>query len=561
MEIVMEENIYLESLKHRNYEMYKYFNKGIEIISELKSKMYEAYLVGGAVRDFLLNRDFNDIDIATNATPDEVSEIFKNYQLDSTYAQWGCITIIDAGFRFEITTFRNEEYVKYKIKDVHYSKKLVDDVIRRDYTISALALTPNLTIIDLVDGQKDLEKGIVRVIGSGKRRFKDDPSRMLRGIGLVARYGYEIESNTMRAMRKSKPFLKEVSELKITLEMAKMLESQYGLRALHLIDDHNLFRYLPNYAYWVKIMMKHYKKLTYIEKFVLLYRITGKLPENIALSKEKAVTAKKLYDLSQMLSVSKVEPMMVFSYPLEDLLAADRISKAYNKRYRKQKNKIKQIHKKLPISKIAELNFSARELSAIVREDQKHLISGIMDEILYKVVNKELPNLSDILRNEALKLLSQSTFEQRPTQEEVDTKKTKPLFFKKEKKDDSERYFDDQHAERELLEKVYDEQDMDIDEQADEAIPFDMSYYEQLAKDQDESSEASIDEETLSELKREYDEDYTHIYSIYMKSIQGFATMSISEQQARLYEIKQQAKAFLLQNNPKYNILLERGII
>ena len=109
MEIVMEENMYLESLKHRNYEMYKYFNKGIEIISELKSKMYEAYFVGGAVRDFLLNRDFNDIDIATNATPDEVSEIFKNYKLDSTYAQWGCVTIIDAGFRFEITTFRNEE--------------------------------------------------------------------------------------------------------------------------------------------------------------------------------------------------------------------------------------------------------------------------------------------------------------------------------------------------------------------------------------------------------------------------------------------------------------------
>ena len=182
-----------------------------------------------------------------------------------------------------------------------------------------------------------------------------------------------------------------------------------------------------------------------------------------------------------------------------------------------------------------------------------------MDEILYKVVNKELPNISDILRNEALKLLSQSTFEQRPPQEEGEIKKAKPIFFKKEKRDDSERYFDDQHAERELLEKVYEEEDMEVP--IDESIPFDMSYYEQLAQAQEVSNGTSMDEEALSELKREYDEDYTHIYSIYMKSIQGFATMSISEQQARLYEIKQQAKAFLLQNNPKYNILLERGII
>ena len=73
----------------------------------------------------------------------------------------------------------SSDFVKYKIKDVHYSKKLVEDIIRRDYTINALALTPNLTIIDLVEGQKDLEKGIVRVIGSGKRRFQDDPSRIL----------------------------------------------------------------------------------------------------------------------------------------------------------------------------------------------------------------------------------------------------------------------------------------------------------------------------------------------------------------------------------------------
>ena len=129
-----EKNLYLESLKERNYEMYKYFKKGLDIISTLKEKTYEAYIVGGAVRDFVLNIDFNDIDIATNAMPSAIKDIFADYDIDTNYESLGSIIIKDSGFKYEITTFRTEEYVKFKIKDVHYSKKLVEDIIRRDYT-------------------------------------------------------------------------------------------------------------------------------------------------------------------------------------------------------------------------------------------------------------------------------------------------------------------------------------------------------------------------------------------------------------------------------------------
>ena len=214
---------YLDTLKKRNYEMYKYFMRGLELISALKSKMYEAYIVGGAVRDYLLNIDFKDIDIATNATPEEVLDIFKDLDIDDRYASLGSVVIRENGFYYEITTFRNEEYVKYKIKDVHYSKRLVEDIIRRDYTINALALTPNLTIIDLVEGQKDLEKGIVRVIGSGKRRFQDDPSRILRGLRLVSKYNFSVETNTEKAMRKCRNCLKEISETKLTSELENII--------------------------------------------------------------------------------------------------------------------------------------------------------------------------------------------------------------------------------------------------------------------------------------------------------------------------------------------------
>ena len=145
-----EKNLYLESLKHRNYDMYKYFKRGLDMIATLKEKTYEAYIVGGVVRDFVLNVDFNDIDIATSATPAAIKDIFSSCNIDDYYESLGTIVIKEAGFRYEITTFRTEEYVKFKIKDVHYSKKLVEDIIRRDYTINALALTPNLTLLVLL---------------------------------------------------------------------------------------------------------------------------------------------------------------------------------------------------------------------------------------------------------------------------------------------------------------------------------------------------------------------------------------------------------------------------
>ncbi len=552
------ESLYLESLKERNYELYKYFKRGLEIISILKSKMYEAYIVGGAVRDFILNVDFKDIDIATSATPQEVIDVFKDLNIDDTYASLGSVVIRESGFNYEITTFRNEEYVKYKIKDVHYSKKLVEDIIRRDYTINAFALTPNLTIVDLVDGKTDLQKGIVRIIGSGKRRFHEDPSRMIRGLKLVSKYNYRIEPNTLRAMRKSRVLLKEISELKLTKEMEEIISYKNGLAALYVIDDNNLFKYLPNYAYWVHLMIKKYKKLNTDEKFCLLYRITGDMPKNIETSKERALRLKKLFELSLNISVNKVDPMMVFKNGKEPLLSADRISKAYSSHYHMQKSKIKKLDKRLKIRDISQLNFSALELSRMLRDDQRYLTNQIMDELIYKVLNNEIANTNDSLQNAVNNLLN-------PKKEElIDAK-----LLRDRKKKNDDRYFDDQQEERKLYKKVYSEYD-ESNENFDiwDNVPIDEAYYESIANQMngnDNSSnntntQASLDAR-LYALKKEYDDDFYSIYKIYVKGIEENYQLTREEQQRRIQEAKQQAKEMLLKNNPKYVILQERGMI
>ena len=556
---------YLDTLKKRNYEMYKYFMRGLELISALKSKMYEAYIVGGAVRDYLLNIDFKDIDIATNATPEEVLDIFKDLDIDDRYASLGSVVIRENGFYYEITTFRNEEYVKYKIKDVHYSKKLVEDIIRRDYTINALALTPNLTIIDLVEGQKDLEKGIVRVIGSGKRRFQDDPSRILRGLRLVSKYNFSVETNTEKAMRKCRHCLKEISETKLTSELENIINEKYGLKALKIIDDNNLFRSMPKYAYWISLIIKYYKKLSFIEKYTLLYLITGELPKNIEANRANAQEVKKLYDVAQNLFVNKVDSMMIFNEGQDMLLAADRVCKAYNSRYHRQKGRIKKLNRKMKIRSISDLKFTARELTLMMREDQLPMTNQIMNELIYNVVEGKLVNRNDVLVETVRRMLEQNNYTLTP-KENIVKEKTN---FLHPKKDD--RYFDDQHEETKLYEKIYDDYVPTDNSNYDsfDDIPVDMAYYEQMANSIDGSEQSNsytaqkpnVTDARINALKNEYDEDFLNIYKIYIKGIKGYYDMTPGEQKIKIEEAKMQAKDFLIRNNPKYRILLERGII
>ena len=224
-----KENALVKKLKYRNYEMFKYFNKALEILSVLNEKSYEAYIFGGAVRDLYLQIDFNDIDIATNATPQAIKNLFSNCDIDMQYEHLGSVVLKIDGFRYEITTFRNEEYVKHRLKSVHYSKKLIDDIQRRDFTVNALAMSLNQNVIDIVNGEKDLNKKTVRIIGRGKNRFKDDPTRILRGIHLVAKLNFKIDGKTERAMSKCGHYLQELSNYKIITLLKKILNEKYPM--------------------------------------------------------------------------------------------------------------------------------------------------------------------------------------------------------------------------------------------------------------------------------------------------------------------------------------------
>ena len=163
------------------------------IISRLQQHGYEAYAVGGCVRDALLGRKPNDWDITTSARPEQVKDVFK--RTIDTGIQHGTVTVMEDHIGFEVTTYRIDgEYEDGRHpKEVQFTPDLREDLRRRDFTINAMAYSPELGIVDLFGGQEDLENGIVRCVGSAEDRFNEDALRIMRAVRFAAQLGFVIE--------------------------------------------------------------------------------------------------------------------------------------------------------------------------------------------------------------------------------------------------------------------------------------------------------------------------------------------------------------------------------
>lgn len=197
------------------------------IISELESHEYEAFAVGGCIRDSLLGRTPNDWDITTSAKPEEVKEIF--HRTVDTGIKHGTITVLIGKKSFEITTYRVDgAYTDGRHPEsVRYSKYLKEDLRRRDFTINAFAYNDEVGLRDEFYGFRDMEWKIIRAVGNAEDRFSEDALRMMRAIRFAAQLGFNIELNTYNAIIKLAPNIKKVSAERIQVELTKTLMSDH----------------------------------------------------------------------------------------------------------------------------------------------------------------------------------------------------------------------------------------------------------------------------------------------------------------------------------------------
>lgn len=197
------------------------------IIDTIQAAGFEAYAVGGCIRDSILGREPNDWDITTSAKPEEIKALFR-HTVD-TGIQHGTVTVLIEKENFEVTTYRIDgEYEDNRHpKSVAFTDSLREDLRRRDFTINAMAYNETGGLVDVFGGMEDLRNGIVRCVGEAEERFGEDALRMLRAIRFSAQLGYTIESKTLEAIRSLAPSLARISAERIQAELVKLMVSPH----------------------------------------------------------------------------------------------------------------------------------------------------------------------------------------------------------------------------------------------------------------------------------------------------------------------------------------------
>ncbi len=209
------------------------------IVEKLEKKGFQAYLVGGCVRDLLRGKEPGDWDVATNAKPKEISKIFPK---SFTNNKFGTVTVGE----IEVTPFRTEEkYTDKRHPDkVEWAETIEQDLARRDFTVNAIAMDINGKIIDLFEGQDDLEKKIIRAVGKAEDRFSEDALRMLRAVRFATTLAFNIETKTGKAIKKNAPWLQAISKERIRDELLKIIMAEKAADGIELLKEIGLLKYI-----------------------------------------------------------------------------------------------------------------------------------------------------------------------------------------------------------------------------------------------------------------------------------------------------------------------------
>lgn len=223
----------------------KEFVHAATVIREIQAYGYEAYFVGGCVRDIFLNKPIHDVDIATSAYPEEVKKMFK--RTVDIGIEHGTVLVLVDDEQYEITTFRTESaYQDYRRPDqVTFVRSLEEDLKRRDFTINALAMSADAEMIDLFDGMDDIRNQVIRAVGDPQERFHEDALRMMRGLRFASQLDFSIETKTLEAIEQFHPLLEKISVERITVEFVKLLLGTNRKAGLVPFVETKSYQYCP----------------------------------------------------------------------------------------------------------------------------------------------------------------------------------------------------------------------------------------------------------------------------------------------------------------------------
>jgi len=370
--------------------------KGKKILKTLNHSGYEAFFVGGFVRDQLLNRPTQDIDITTNATPDTVQSLFDKTVL--TGKAFGTITVIIDGTPFEVTTYRHDlKYDNHRHpSEITFAKTLREDLSRRDFTINQLVMDFEGKIFDYFDGKKDLANKTIKTIGDPLKRFEEDALRMLRAFRFASTLGFSIESNTLDAIKVKAPNISKISVERVQDELFLLLNGihkPYVIKNIIKTNTHKALSLEDGFNALSKLNTSDYNAT---EAFVLMQDKTPFPYEKYHFSNKDKKKIETIKTIHQKTFKNAFKPIDVFTYEMEDLLSANQVNILNGGT--DQTLEIKRLYDTMPINGMQELAFKGNDIKQTLELDSYRQISVILDELLKNVLERKVMNTYDDLK-------------------------------------------------------------------------------------------------------------------------------------------------------------------
>ena len=353
--------------------MNKIEEKALKILNILSENGHEAYIVGGYVRDILLNRKSNDIDICTSATPKEIMEIFPNTSSPS----YGSVNILYKNTNFDITTFRKD--IKYEDNripvKIKYIKSIKKDLLRRDFTINTLCMDKNGNKHDYLNATPDLNNHIIKTVGNPKYRLKEDALRILRAIRFATILDFEIDNKTKHYLKVYGPLLKKLSYQRKKQELDKIFTSANKEKGINLLIEFGLDEYLD---------LSNLKNITPCPDLIGIW---VQIDTNNLYPFNK-VEKEQIQKIRELLKKDIHDKYNIYNYGLYATTVAYQI-KGENI------STLNEIYKELPIYSKKEIDISGKEIAMILKKEPgnylKDILSKIEKDIIYGYVlnNKE----------------------------------------------------------------------------------------------------------------------------------------------------------------------------
>ena len=346
------------------------------ILTKMETEGYEAYVVGGYVRDLLSGIFSYDIDICTNATPKELLTIFPK----ASSKNLGGIEFKIKEYHIEITTYREE--IKYKGRkpvEFNYINNLVIDLQRRDFTINAICMNSKGEIIDLVGGIDDLSDLKVKMIGNPEEKIKEDPLRILRGIRIATILNFNLDSNIYKSIKENKELVLTLSNTRIKEELDKILLSKNVKKGLNLLNDLGLLNLLE---------VSNWEKIVPVKNLEGMYAQI-KINYNLPFTKEEK---NNIIAIRRIVNRGSIDKQMIYKYGLYLSLVAGEILGI-------DKKEINKLFKNLPIHDKKEINIKASDIIRVLQIDYSKSVGMILKDIENLIINGKIRNkTSDIIK-------------------------------------------------------------------------------------------------------------------------------------------------------------------